>query len=429
MGNFSNTNFEDWTKFVNCPSSPCTLNISYSLYDSSSSIIYSNINYDYTMLFFGLNSSDGSLSTSMYTTGSVTQCYQGGSITKVGSSLFLFFDCSQAQLFKYDISSGTFTESYSFSQTNVTTYDAYITSSYTYLCGKSVNILSSAFYFRGLTSKLNETQGISTAVVSMSVISSGDNYYIASTYTSSRTPSVTSPTATNSLAGTSSITHTNTTSYSDVAFYETDITISNVTGDTNHSESLLLTCSRSGTTNFSYSFTYANNSAGPSWVTVDDVNQEIDIVAPNVTVSTSYSLILVANSSSESSSRNIYITVEPSNATTSTNTTSNTTNSSSEDDASTKKMAETITSIAFSTVVVCIIFTAIISGGSFTLLWIVFTQFQYYLMLPLLGAHIPLQHINFVSEYKFVLLNFKFFDMPNFINDFSLYDTYTQFFD
>ena len=426
MGNFSDSNFEIWTSNATCPSSACNLRVSGSLYDSSSSIIYNNINYDDTILFFGLNSTDGSLSTSMYTTGSSTLCLTAGSISKFGTSLFLFFECSQAHLFVYNISSSTFTESYSYTQTNLTLYDAYMTSSYTYLCGKSSSGNDQAFYVRGPTSNLDEINGINTTIVSMSVISSSGNYYISSSSVTSMSSSSYGVTPGITLTTASVTVNSNTTSYSDAAFYETDITISSVTSGTNHSESLFITCSRSGNTTFSYSITYANNSAGPSWITVADVNQAIDIVAPSVTVSTSYSFLLVANTTTESSSRNIYLTVEPSN-TTSSNTTSNTTTSS--DDASAKTTADIMTGVALGAAAASAITVATISGGSLMTMWVMLGQFQYYMLLPLLGAHIPLKFIDFLTEYKFVLFSFSFFDMPNFIINFKLYSYYIEFFE
>ena len=213
-----------------------------------------------------------------------------------------------------------------------------------------------------------------------------------------------------------------TTSYSvgDIAYYYSDINIGTVASSTTGSISFDFPCYVSGSYTFTYYIAYANQSVGPSWITADGTNQQINYSTLSLTADTSYSFLLVSVWSTGILNREVSITVLKEVQ----NTVPNTASKEAENSNTVERVrtiASVTTSFSMGVVALATILSVLIHNASMQGIWSMIHQFQLYLLLPLL-TFIPEEFEDFIEGFSFVLFNFDFIQFPSFLKYDELYD-------
>jgi hypothetical protein len=155
---------------------------------------------------------------------------------------------------------------------------------------------------------------ISTLSEAMETIPS-DEYEIVD-YSSSSNASVSisvsidSSTSITEITGTT-LTYTQPPYISDVVYKLTSYTDNSLLGGDTSSIPIPLTCSVSGASTITYSIVADGVNSIPSWVTLDHVNQQIDVVAPNIPVATTYTFKIRASISGSDYDRLVTLDVSP----------------------------------------------------------------------------------------------------------------------
>lgn len=197
---------------------------------------------------------------------------------------------------------------------------------------------------------------------------------------------------------------------SDVAYYETALTITK-SPSTMYTNTFYLTCSISGSTVFTYSVTYDDLTAGPPWIAIDEVTETITYTTPADLVDTTYNLGIYATATSgETSFKAIYLTVSP--GVTYSNIVQTTLDT-----------AQTTSNVAIGSAAASSGATSAIAGSSPQGIWSMLNQFQFFLLLPLIGAFVPDAVIDFFQGFEFVTFNFDFMSLDSipYYKDFKSY--------
>ena len=74
--------------------------------------------------------------------------------------------------------------------------------------------------------------------------------------------------------------------------------------------------------------------------------------------------------------------------------------------------AETTTAVAMGSVAATSASVSVIAGSTPQSLWSMVNQFQFYLLIPLVGAQVPDAVIEFLEGLDFVFFNFDFIEIP-----------------
>lgn len=273
-----------------------------------------------------------------------------------------------------------------------------------------------SYSIRVIKSDMNIHDNITDGSDVMTEVNSGDDYYLwVNTPTSVPLVSYSPSFVTTLTEITLSTIVVVSEKVGDIAYYETPIDIGSIAASTSGSFSTDFTCSISGNTSISYSITDTNGSVAPSWISADSSNQEIDYTTPFVTAATSYTFQLVASWLSENRNTSILIVVTASDS------------SSSDGSDTVKDIRAILMLIIFLCFLAVVASTATRSmgGGSSQGMWSMINQFQFYLLLPLLGAYIPEEFLDFLQGYSFVLFNFNFIKIPSL----PVYKDLTEYFD
>ena len=314
----------------------------------------------------------------------------------------------------YDISAGTFGDKFEFTGSATFIFDFSVTSGIFYAVGSTSD--SEAFLIRSSVTNIDILANITTSSDTMSQVTPGANYEITTLAITPNTPASYVPTiGTNpsDVSTTISVTFDNT---SDIVYYNDEVNIGTVSALTTGSVSTDFTCSVSGSTAITYSITETDQSAGPSWMTADSANQQIDYTTPSHSSTTTYSLYLFSSWSSNNHTKNITITVSQGSGTSS--------STASETVEDTKTAATVTTSTAMGVAAASTVTTSVATNSSPQGMWSMIHQFQLYLLLPLV-TFIPQAFEEFLEGYSFVLFNFDFIELPSTPG----YDGFIDYFD
>ena len=190
----------------------------------------------------------------------------------------------------------------------------------------------------------------------------------------------------------------NINSSGDISFYLNYKHFGDFEGNKAHTISLYLTCSISGNTAITYSIPNNLRNLAPSWISLNETSQTIEIFPPKVENSQNFIFEIIAEISGRAFKRVISLTIIP-EVETSDITNFFTVNS--------QKIAGSIvaTTLVFSSV------NSIVSTSSIQGFWSLINQFQFYILIPLLTTYIPDNIVKLIEGLDFSLLNFNFFDL------------------
>ena len=199
-------------------------------------------------------------------------------------------------IFAYHISNNSFTQ-FRFIDTAITITDI------------SYSSISSKFIFYGDVSDTNvyAAQTLFDSLFDFEdivedtsqVISSGDlsQYVLSSTSASfsSSSRTITTPSSLSLVTRTMDI---NVNQYTDVVYFfdtPTDSGYSSLIENWNQTLSINVTCSINGSVSLEHSIENYGNSTAPTWVTVDDTNNQLSLSVPEVSENTDYSFYVRTN--------------------------------------------------------------------------------------------------------------------------------------
>jgi len=155
----------------------------------------------------------------------------------------------------------------------------------------------------------------------------------------------------------------------------------------------------------------------PSWIVLDEANQLLNITPPQVSSVTQYTYYIETDVYSTIFSRKIQLTVTPSNS----SSLSQTAKSTVLFGIQGEKLVATAAAASI-TVSVC---SAIFTGGGFQGFWGLVGQYQFYILIPLIGPSVPQKILDFLEGIQLCLFNFNFFDTQ----DIPVFSNIEDFFD
>ena len=155
----------------------------------------------------------------------------------------------------------------------------------------------------------------------------------------------------------------------------------------------------SGTTTMSYSLKPNGSNALPDWVALDSANFRLNITPPDVSESTTFSVVVetIVNGDTANTRRKIiYLEVVPKSST-------------EKSEVETSVVASTyVTTTLMAAGAVAGVASSAVNVSNFQSIWMIVNQFQLLLLIPLTGAYLPQKIIDYLVGMKFVMLNFSF---------------------
>lgn len=275
---------------------------------------------------------------------------------------------------------------------------------------------------------LDSSASIATSTTTFTSYSTGD-YVIANRATVNTTPATIS--VSNSALSSTSPAVINTATPADVSYYVSPLTYTNKASATAYQDNILLTCSISGSTPMTYSLVSSGGQPVPSWMTLNSAQQRLEYTTPTEVVTTTYNFGIQTTISGVNSVATVYLSVDPPvpvtpvtppvtppasvPASTPVSTTTN-------DDAykNAFRVSDEVYEAAFGSLTGCMgavlvmcVASIIMAQGSIQALWSMINQFQFYILIPMVGAFIPYQLLEFLEGLDFTLFNFDFIPVSN----------------
>ena len=223
-----------------------------------------------------------------------------------------------------------------------------------------------------------------------------------------------------------------TSSKSDTSYWITDISILNVSSSASYEVDVSLTCSVSGNSDVSNSFTSDKGKEVPNWISVDNANSKLIVSTPSVAQVTSYSFTLKVVTSEKPLIpvyRNVFVQISwfasnwkywESNSSSRCNqcnsgyqvySNQKTWELSSVDNMASAMLKTTISLLCIAVGIV--ILTSIINQVSPSGLWIMINGYQALMLLLLTGAYFPKTLTDYLSGLNFTLFSFNFVPVLN----------------
>jgi hypothetical protein len=156
----------------------------------------------------------------------------------------------------------------------------------------------------------------------------------------------------------------------------------------------------------------------PAWVTLDTANQLLNFTTPSVVSSTTYTFSINTIEGFNNYLRNVYLTVDPPIAAATpaaslgSDSTSDETTTTNVEEEDTEALQVTATSLMASSVVITSVIV-VTTGGGLVIMWSLLNQFQFYILLPLVGSVLPAKIKDFLKGLSFCLFNFDFISTEN----------------
>jgi hypothetical protein len=151
-------------------------------------------------------------------------------------------------------------------------------------------------------------------------------------------------------------------------------------------------------TSIAYSLVANGADAIPTWVTLDSPNQLLNFTTPSLSVATTYTFRIKANVNSTLVFRTMSISVNAAQ------TTTDETGSTSSAEVYSKqevKSAQVTTSTSIAAASSVSLASSLLSHTNPQALWALINQFQFYILLPIVGPDIPAKIIDFLEGLDF----------------------------
>jgi hypothetical protein len=164
---FIDANIELWATHISCPDTNCDATSAELLIDSTSTKIYTFIEYNSQILFFTFDVTNGALIGTMFaTSASVTWNYVSA-MTMVASKIYLTFHCDTYYVEVFDTTSSSFTDYLKTTNTNVHLVNSFTNFGFGYFIGSWCPNGKSGYVSRVLYTNLDSGPHIEATTTSL----------------------------------------------------------------------------------------------------------------------------------------------------------------------------------------------------------------------------------------------------------------------